>query len=171
MKKIILAIDIQNEYITPGREFNIQEIKFSLNNAKLIIEAARNKNIPVWHMQHKQDKNVFVRDTPLSDFIEGFEPIMNERSFVKNMYSCFSSDEFSKQLALEKPEEIIIVGYGSSMCCLCTTIDGIHRGYRFTLVEDATGSRGFPHADENEMHKSAYNILRQYANVVKTAFA
>ena len=84
------------------------------------------------------------------------------------MYSCFSSKEFAEKIAKESPEEIIVMGYGSSMCCTCTIIDGLHRGYKFTLVEDATASRNFPHANEEEMHRSAINILRQYAKVILT---
>lgn len=166
MKKIILAIDIQNEYITEGRPFNIKSIAKSLDNARGIIEAARKKNIPVWHVKHQQDKNVFIKDSSLSDFIDGFEPLTNERLFVKDMYSCFSSKEFVSAVADESPEEIIIIGYGTSMCCTCTIIDGIHRGYKFTLVEDASASRSFTHATEAEMHRSAINILKQYAKII-----
>lgn len=61
MKTLILAIDIQNEYINPEGVFNIRGIKNSLDNAKLIIDAARMRNIPLWHIKHEQDKNVFSR--------------------------------------------------------------------------------------------------------------
>ena len=165
---MILAIDIQNEYISEGRPFNIKSITASLNNAKSIIETARKQEIPVWHMRHEQEKNVFVKGSLQSDFINDFKPASGELCFTKDMYSCFSSAEFTKRLAEENPEEIIIIGYGSSMCCTCTIIDGIHRGYHFTLIEDATASRSFPHATEEEMHRSAINVLTQYANIKNT---
>lgn len=168
MKKLILAIDIQNEYITEGRLFNIKGIKPSLDNARIIIDMARKNDIPVWHMRHEQEKNVFIKGTHLSDFVDDFKPKSGEPHFTKDMYSCFSSSEFTKQLAEEKPEEIIIIGYGSSMCCTCTIIDGIHRGYNFVLIEDATASRNFLHATEEDMHRSAINILTQYAKIKNT---
>lgn len=169
MKKLILAIDIQNEYVTEGRPFNIKGIKRSLNNAQSIIESARKKGIPVWHMRHENEKNVFVKGSNLSNYISDFIPKPGEKNFIKNMYSCFSSSEFTQRVAEEKPEEIIIIGYGSSMCCTCTIIDGIHRGYHFTLIEDATASRSFPHASEEEMHCSAINVLKQYAQIKNTS--
>jgi len=169
MKQLILAIDIQKEFITEGRQYHIRGIEPSLINAKKIISHARKNNIPLWFMQHQQDNRCFIKNDPLSALIDGFEPKENELLFTKSMYSCFSSNEFSEKLAEANPEEIIIIGYGSSMCCLCTTIEGIHRGYRFTLIEDATASANFPHANEEEMHRSAYHILRQYAKVIKTA--
>lgn len=168
MKQLILCIDIQNEYITNGRPYNIKNINSSLENARVVIEAARKSGISVWHMRHENEKNAFVKGTSFADFIVGFEPQLAEKHFIKNMYSCFSSPEFVRQLAEDKPEEIIIIGYGSSMCCTCTIIDGIHRGYQFTLIEDATASRSFPHATEEEMHYSAINILTQYSKIIRT---
>lgn len=169
MKKIVLAVDIQNEYAAEGRAFQIRSIESSLNNARAVIEAARKNSIPVWHMRHEQEKNVFVKGTSLAAFMAGFEPLQGEHQFTKDMYSCFSSDEFTKAIAAEKPDEIVIIGYGSCMCVLCTIIDGIHRGYHFTLVEDATTSRALPHATEEEMHVSAINVLKQYAKIQKTS--
>ncbi len=68
-----------------------------------------------------------------------------------------------------KPDEIIVIGYGSSMCCLCTVIDGIHRGYNFTVVADATASKHLASISEDEMHSSAINILSQYAKIKTTS--
>lgn len=68
----------------------------------------------------------------------------------------------------EKPVEIFIIGYGSSMCCLCTIIDGIHRGYQFAIIEDATASKANKDISESEMHHSAIVILQQYAKVIST---
>lgn len=169
MNKLVLVIDIQNEYIAEGRPYHIRGIEPALLNAKNIIDWARNANIPVWHVLHKGDNKVFLKDDPLSNPITGFEPRQEEPVFEKSMYSCFSSNALERELAIKKPDEIIVIGFGSSMCCLCTTIDGVHRGYSFTLVEDATASRAFSHASEDEMHTSAYNILKQYANVIRTS--
>lgn len=168
MKKIILAIDIQNEYITEESPFNIRGIQPSLDNAKSIIKLAREINVPVWHMRHEQEKKVFVKGTVCAEFIDGFKPLQDEYHFTKDMYSCFSSSAFTKKLEEEKPDEIVIIGYGTSMCCACTIIEGIHRGYHFTLVDDATASRKFSHATEEEMHRSAINVSTQYAKVQKT---
>lgn len=169
MKKIILAIDIQNEYIAEGRPYHIQGIGPSLSNIRKIMEGGRANGIPLWHMKHEGNKNIFEKGTKLSEFIDGFNPLSNERWFIKDMYSAFSSTEFAKQLAEEKPDEIITMGYGTSMCCTCTIIEGIHRGYNFTLIQDATASRSFPHASEEEMHCSAINVLKQYAKVQTTS--
>jgi nicotinamidase-related amidase len=169
IKKLILVIDIQNEYISEGRPFHIKEIADSLNTAKQLIQSARDKNIPLWHIAHKQEGKVFSKESELSGFIAGFEPQKEELVFIKDLYSCFSSKEFAEKVTTVQPEEIIIIGYGSSMCCLCTIIDGIHRGFNFTLVSDATASKACEDRSEKEMHQSAINILTQYAKIASAA--
>jgi len=166
MKKLILVIDIQKEYIANGRPYYIKSIESSLEKAQAVLQAARANKIPVWHVQHKQDGSIFAKDSALVDFIPGFEPLNNEPIFIKDMYSCFSSADFSQSVAKQRPEEIIIIGYGTAKCCLCTIIDGIHRGFKFKLIEDACAAVGAKHADEAQMHISAINILKQYADVV-----
>lgn len=168
MKQLILAVDIQNEYITEGRPFYIPNIQESLNNIEKIFSVARDSNILIWHMQHKQTGSVFSAASKLCDFIPGFEPKNGELSFVKDMYSCFSSPDFLEKINQFKPDEIIVVGYGSSMCCTCTIIDGIHRGFKFVLAEDATASKNTDHAPSEFMHQSAINILKQYAKIVSS---
>ncbi len=164
MNQLILVVDVQKQYITEGNPFHIRGISHSLENGKKILAAARTHNIPVWHMRHKKENE----NLPHTEFILGFEPAQNEFSFTKQQYSCFSSKELTDKLAQVKPKEIIIIGYGSGMCCLCTIIDGIHRGYQFALVEDASASRDSGYAGEETMHISAINILKQYARIVKT---
>lgn len=168
-KKLILVIDIQNEYISEGRPFYIKDIADSLSKAKQLIQAGRENHVPIWHVAHKKDGKVFSKDSQLSDFITGFEPVEGELVFIKDMYSCFSSEEFTQKISALKPEEIIILGYGSSMCCLCTIIDGIHRGFNFTLASDATASKPCGNISEKEMHQSAINILTQYAKIASVA--
>ena len=168
MKKIILSIDIQNEYITSGRPFCINSINQSLQNAALVIIQSRKSGIPVWHVKHEQTDRIFIKGHELTNFILSCAPEKNEKVFSKDLYSCFSSDAFKKAIETEKPDEIFIIGYGSSMCCLCTIIDGIHRGYQFTIIEDATASKANKDISESDMHHSAIAILQQYAKVIST---
>lgn len=169
MPKLLLVIDIQNEYIVKGRPYYIEGIGPSLKNAKSVLEAARENGMTVWHMAHKQEGNVFSKDSSLSNFVADFIAKEDEKIFNKKMYSCFSSSEFTAALNELKPEEIIVIGYGTSKCCLCTIIDGIHRGYKFTLVEDATAAKREENASEEVMYQSSLLILKQYANLVKSA--
>lgn len=167
MKQLVLAIDIQQEYTAKDRPFYISNIYPSLLNAKKILNSARLNAVPIWHIQHqrKEGEGVFSAQSGFINFISGFEPLSNEPIFIKHQYSSFSCDEFLQKVTAFNPQNIIVLGYGSSMCCLCTIIDGVHRGFNFILAEDASASRSFPFADSEEMHFAAIKIIRQYATV------
>jgi ureidoacrylate peracid hydrolase len=166
--RILLAIDIQEEYITPGRAYHIEDIEPSLANAKTLIDAARAADVPVWHVQHQQEKGVFAKGGEYTDPIKGFEPEDGERVFIKDLYSSFSAPELADALAEAKPEDVTVIGYGTPMCCLATIVEGIHRGYSFTLVEDAAAAVAGKRASEQELHQSAVNVIAQYARVART---
>lgn len=166
--RILLAIDIQQEYTAVGRPFHIAGIEPSLTNAKALIDAARAANVPVWHVQHQQEKGLFARDGEHTAPIAGFEPQGDEPVYVKDMYSCFTSSELVEALAATKPEDITVIGYGTSLCCLSTIVDGTHRGYSFTLVEDAVAAKATEQTSEDEMHRSAVNVIQEYARVART---
>lgn len=166
--RILLAIDIQQEYITAGRAYHIADIEPSLSNAKALIDAARAADVPVWHVQHQQERGMFARDGAHTAPIEGFEPQGDEPTYIKDLYSSFSSPELVEALAEAKPEDITVIGYGTPMCCLSTIVDGIHRGYSFTLVEDAVAAKAGKQSGEDEMHRSAVNVIREYARVTRT---
>jgi nicotinamidase-related amidase len=169
LKKIVLAIDIQREYVAEGRAFHIAGIDASLPNVRKVIEGARESGVPVWHVRHAQDAgSVFDRDGEYVQFIAGFEPLDGEPVYTKDMYSSFSAPGLAEAVAEAGPEEIVVIGYGTPMCCICTIIDGMHRGHSFTLVEDATGAKAANGVGEAEMHQSAINVLRQFAKIKST---
>ncbi|HEY0168717.1 MAG TPA: cysteine hydrolase [Jatrophihabitans sp.] len=166
--RILLVIDIQQEYTAAGRAFHIAGIEPSLTNAKTLIDAARVAGVPVWHVQHQQEKGVFARGGEHTDPIAGFEPQGDEPVFIKDMYNSFSSPELVKALEATKPEDITVIGYGTPLCCLSTIVDGMHRGYSFTLVEDAVAAKATKQTSEEEMHRSAVNVISEYARVTRT---
>jgi ureidoacrylate peracid hydrolase len=167
-KKIVLAIDIQREYVTEGRPFHIAGIDSSLPNVRKVIDGARDAGVPVWHVQHVQDGAIFDRNTEYIDFVGGFEPLEGEPTFQKDMYSAFSTPALAQAVTEAEPEEIVVIGYGTSLCCISTIIDGLHRGHSFTLVEDATGAKNANGVSEDDMHQSAVNVLRQFAKIKST---
>lgn len=166
--KIVLAIDIQREYATDGRPYRISGIDASLPNARKVMEGARGAGVPVWHVRHVTDGPVFAAGSEYIDFIPGFEPKNGEPVYTKALPSCFSSAELAQAVEAAKVKEIVVIGYNTSVCCICTIIDGMHRGYGFTLVEDAVASMAANGVSEADMHRSGVNVARQFARVMST---
>lgn len=168
MKRALVVIDIQREYITHGRSFIIQGIGPSLQKAHAMLHYARQAGWPIVHVQHLQDGDLFGRDSATSDFIDGFAPLASEPLAVKGDYSSFSSPEFEHFVRAHSDHEFVVIGYGAAMCCLGTIVDGYHRGYRFALVRDATAARASDGLTEESLHAHAVAILRPFARITET---
>ncbi|GHD56486.1 cysteine hydrolase [Jeongeupia chitinilytica] len=166
--KALVVIDIQREYIAAGRKFQIKLIGNSLNNAYSMLNFARNEGWPIIHVQHLQDGDLFNRASDTSDFIDGFVPQANEALAVKGNYSSFSSPAFVQFVAAHADHEFVVIGYGSTMCCLSTIVDGYHRGYRFAFVKDASAALAVNGHSETSMHEHASAILERFARVTGT---
>ncbi len=159
MKPTLCVIDIQREYNTADRPFYIQGIEASLKNAKALLEFARKNEWRIIHVQHLQDGNIFSRSNVYSNFIAGFEPQREELVCVKNNFSSFSSQEFTNAVSENRSSDLVLIGYGSTMCCLSTIIDGYHRGFNLTFVADASTAKPTPILNSTTLHGSAVEIL------------
>lgn len=163
--KVLVVIDVQREYVTPGRKFHISGIDDSLRKGAELLQFARAQNWPVVHVQHLQDGDLFGRQSPTSDFVEGFSPVKGEVVAVKGNYSSFSSPDFEKFAAEHRDDEFLVMGYGTTMCCLATIVEGYHRGLRFALVEDACAARAARGNSEESMHSHAVATIETFARI------
>lgn len=168
MKNILCVIDIQKEYNTVGRPFHINEIEESLNNASAVLNHARKNNWDIIHVQHLQEGSIFSKNSPYAGFIEGFEPRENEVVCIKDNFSSFSSPEFRDALDGKENSQIYVLGYGSTMCCLSTIIDGYHRGYKFTFVTDASNAKPTKCLNSRKLHEAANEILQAFCSTKLT---
>ncbi|WP_196606827.1 isochorismatase family cysteine hydrolase [Pectinatus frisingensis] len=169
MSNILIVIDIQKEYITQGRAFYINGIEESLINSKKILENARNNKWEIIHIKHLQNGKIFNPDSKYSEFVDEFLPLRNEIVLEKHDFSCFSNTTFLlKMKKLHQSDNIFIIGYSSTLCCLATIIDGYCKGIRFNYVFDASKAKRSVKFNENELHSVVVDILSKYSNIVST---
>jgi nicotinamidase-related amidase len=116
-------------------------------------------------VQHLQEKGIFAKGDANANFIDGFEPASGETHVTKGNFSSFSSPEFTNFLSPHKEKEIVVIGYGSTMCCLSTIIEGYHRGYNFTFVTDASAAKPTASHNTEALHKAATDILSTFCKV------
>ena len=166
--KLVIAIDIQREYVTPGRPFYLNGIEGPLANCRRVIDHARAMSWPFAHVRHIQQGHVFNEDLPYSRFIEGFEPLGHEAVFTKSNLSCYSDPHFQHFMGSIRDEEVFLIGFNSTMCCLSTIIDGYHRGNKFIFVHDASLARATKHANEQDAHVHATDTISIYARTMTT---
>ncbi len=166
-KKALVVIDIQKEYTTPGRPFYLEQAGPSLEKAKEVLATARRLNWPIVHVKHLQSGEIFNPQSPYSDFVENFRPQAGETEVTKGDYSCYTSPEFAAFAARHNDGELVIIGYGSTMCCLSTIVDGYHRGHKLVFVRDASSAKKTGSLDELAAHRAATDILSIYSKVVE----
>lgn len=163
-------IDVQREYVTPGRPFFLNGVEASLKACARLLAHARSASWEVAHVRHEQPKEPFMIGSEYSDFAPGFEPTDNEQVFVKDKLSCFSNADFARLTARasEHKRRLVLAGYGGTMCCLSTAVEAMHRGVRPVWVQDASLSRASRIADEATVHKHLTEVMRIYADVLST---
>lgn len=166
--RLLLVIDIQKEYQAAGRPYYISGIEASLANARRVLDHARKYNWPIIHVKHLQEGDLFGKLSPLSDYIAGFEPRPGETECVKSDYSCYSSQDFSERMERHPAGEIVVVGYGSTKCCLATIVEGYHRGQKFLFVKDASAAKRSSAFGESSLHAHAVDILAAYSKITDT---
>ncbi len=171
----VIFIDLQREYLTKGRPFYLNNIFPSLNNAKRILELARQEAWEIVHIQHFRnvpDSLIFNRSSEFSGFIKGFEPRSDERYFEKNSFSCYSNPAFAAFMEESRGEQTYVVGYGTSKCVLATVVDGFNRGHKLIVISDATYAKAElgEGLSEEDMHRVLLATIKSsFANLIITA--
>lgn len=164
----LVLVDLQREYISPGRPFYLVGISPSLNNCRILLDHARLNHWPIVHVQHVQDGPVFSGE--YAHFIEGFEPKTNEAVFVKSQISPYTNEAFKETMISAGENEILIAGYGSTMCCLSTIISGGAFGLRHSFVHDASWARALGDTmPEADAHRLVTSVIGIHGNIRTTA--
>ncbi|WP_072889507.1 isochorismatase family protein [Ornithinibacillus halophilus] len=133
--KALLVIDVQNGIVNFGN-FNEE-----LNKIETIIKDFKKENLPVIFMKHFDQ----VEGSPLNKDSDGFNlhPSLEgyaEYVIEKETPSSFYKTELNSLLEKLNVDHLFIVGFNTEFCCMFTTIAAYDRGYRVTLIEDATGT-------------------------------
>ena len=164
-KNILVLIDIQKEYVTPGRPYYLSGIEPSLENSRQLLEFARKNDWERIHIQHSNGNAAerFNPQTEHFDFVDGFSPINSEKHFLKRDFSCYSSPEFSAYVSAlftsEEPEpNIYLIGYNTVMCCLSTLEEARRKKHKMHLVKDATLAKAIAGVTENDMHQIMLDV-------------
>lgn len=165
---VLILVDVQKEYVAEGRPFCLETIKESLDNCQKLLQHARKNSWKVIHLRHEQNAECFARGSQFSEFIDGFEPIDGEISLIKSDFSCFTASEFTALMDKYRHEDIVLAGYGATMCCLSTLVDAHHRGLEFYFVKDATCAKRTPNFGEQDMKKHVLEILTAFSTLVTT---
>lgn len=170
MRRALIVIDVQNEYVSGNLPIEYPPVQESLRNIGLAIDAAHAADIPVVVVQHDapEQSPIFAKGSA------GWQlhPTVAERAashhINKSLASAFTGTGLADWLAARGIDTLTVVGYMTHNCNAATIYEAAHSGLQVEFLADAGGSPSY----ENAAGKaSAEEIHRVYSTVFHSSFA
>jgi len=172
--KVLLIIDIQNDYFEGGACQLVNSQKVSLN-AKKLLEEFRKKGFPIIYIQHfsiREDATFFIPNSIGVQIHENVKPKDGEVIVEKNYPNSFLETNLEEILNSLDTKELVICGMMSHMCVDSTVRAAFDKGYKCEVIYDACTTKDLSINGElikaQEVHNSfmaALNYL--FADVKK----
>ncbi|KQO96842.1 cysteine hydrolase family protein [Leifsonia sp. Leaf264] len=139
MSRLLLIIDIQNDYF-PGGAFPLVEPEAAAGRAAELLAAFRAAGDPVIHVQHVWDgaDATFMRPgTAGVEIHELVAPQEGEPVVQKASPNSFLDTDLLERLCAFEPDQLVVVGMMSSMCVDSTVRAAADLDFTVTVAHDA----------------------------------
>lgn len=137
--KALLVIDVQNAIV------ELKDFTKELTLIEQVIQDFRRDGHPVIFIRHIDDQE----ESPLYRDSEGshiHDSILKYAETVveKQTPSAFYNTNLAETLEKLGVKHLFIVGFETEFCCMFSAISAYDRGYKVTLIKDATGTGNTP---------------------------
>jgi nicotinamidase-related amidase len=143
---VLVVIDVQEKLFARMSK----KEKLAENLAKLI-QFAHIVKIPII-LTEQYPKGLGQTIFPIKKLVPDLQPI------EKVEFSCFGSQKFKESLMKTQAKTLIIAGIEAHICVTQTAIEGLEKGFRTYVVEDATSSRR-PEDKNTAIHRMRQNAV------------
>lgn len=143
MKSALIIIDIQNDYFKGGA-YELVNPEQAAKQAKKILNAFRQKRLPVFHVRHINNypgANFHLEKSYGSEIHSIVAPMPEEKVIIKHAPSAFLQTGLSKELQDQEINHLVICGMMSHMCIDTSVRAAQDYGFTVTLLEDACTTR------------------------------
>ncbi len=175
MKRALLVIDVQNEYVTGRLPIAYPPVQTSLAAIHAAMDAASERSIPVIVIQQDApaDSPIFAHGSDGWQLHESIASRPGVITMSKTLPSAFARTDLAHTLESLGVDTIAITGYMTQNCDESTARDAAHRGYAVEFLRDATGA---PHlansagtVEARTLHETVLTVLEsRFAAVVTT---
>lgn len=150
-ESVLVIIDAQREYV--DGKLRLEGIDASIKEASTLLERARKAGTPVIHVVQKGKPGaaLFNPDGPLVEIAPQLTPKPTEAVVVKALPNGFAGTTLEEQLSRTGRKNLIVIGYMTHMCVSSTVRAALDRGYRTTVVANATATRPLPATEGGEI--------------------
>lgn len=148
----LLIIDMQNYFLDKSSHAYIPYSKDILNNVKSLINAYREKKLPIIFTRHairsKEDEGIMGKwwkeeiydGTYFAEIYNELKPLNTETVLRKSRYSAFQKTNLEKILKNLGVDTLIITGVMTNLCCETTAREAFMKDFLVYFVVDATAT-------------------------------
>jgi len=139
MNNCLLLVDLQNDYF-PGGKMELAGIEDAAENAQLLLNEFRKKELPVVHIQHislPPNTFFFLPETDGAKINKRVAPQEGEIVVRKNYPNSFRNTSLLEILKDARIEKLVICGAMSHMCIDATVRAAFDLGFNCSVAEDA----------------------------------
>ena len=148
MKKALLVIDMQNDYLWSKRKemftYNTDELVKNVNEA---IESYKNDGFDIIYIKHILPKIMWgvgfsIKGTEGAEMYDDVK-IVSNLCFEKNHSDTFTAKAFKEFVAEKNYEELVLCGLDECGCVGATAKGAVKAGIKVKMLTDCIGRR-FP---------------------------
>ena len=139
MKRGLVVVDLQNEYLPTGK-LPLTGIETAVANAVRVISHSRETGAAVFHIRHESDNEgapIFVKGSTGAAIQPAVAPEGHEPVIVKKHINAFRETDLKQLLDASGVQEIVVIGAMSHMCIDAVVRAAADMGYPVTVLHDA----------------------------------
>lgn len=142
-KTALLIIDAQQEYFAPGGKVVLPGGPSAVKQIARVLAWARGRQLPIFHIVHESHRPgaaIFVPGTPALEIHPDARPSEGEPVVTKHLPGSFTGTSLEQALRQAGVGRLIVTGFMTQMCVDTTTREAAHRGFKVTVLADATAA-------------------------------
>ena len=174
-KPALLIVDFVNDFTDPGA-FGGGNINEAITNTKILLEAAREIEIPVVftrvvYADDGSDLGVFsmkavglgklTENVPGSQIVDSLAPVTGEYVVRKTQPSSFFGTGLAPWLVGKGVDTVIVTGCTTSGCVRASVVDSMSHNFRTVVAKDGVGDRALAPHEAN-----LFDMEQKYADVL-----
>ena len=170
---VIVLIDYQNEYVDGAMPLG-QAGTNAIENARLLLDKARQQDIPIFHIAHHGNEKIFDPSSSNVAIVDSLQPMNDEKIITKMHPNAFHDTQLQALIKSTGKQQIIFAGFMSHMCVSSSVRAAFDLGFQNFVCHDACATRDLPSVTgqvitASTVHDSAMAALQdRFAALVAT---
>lgn len=175
VRRALLVIDVQNEYVTGNLPIGFPDVQQSLKHIGEAMDLASQAGIPVIVIRQNAptDSPLFATGSHGWQLHETVAIRSCELLLDKKLPSAFPETGLADWLAERQINTLTVVGFMTQNCVDSTIREAVHRGFAVEFLHDAAGAVTYSNragsADAEQIHKTFCVVMQsRFAAVMST---